>query len=200
MAKGDIMPYQGRDEGSVLPPIRSFRLNAAETFVQGEPVRLNVDGELAEAGDDPGVDDFIGISAESGDTVGATDAIGRFRDPRYQFTPGANPDLPATGDMIRVWLPVPGSTFVAKYFATDGAGTQAAPALSNIGDEAGLTLAGGIYSVDVGTANNICRIVDIIDGTSGDSLQATGGTPTTTSRIIIEFVTSQNTDATAPAA
>lgn len=196
MAKGDIMPYRGGSQGTVIPPVEHYRLNASETFVQGEPVSVNADGELTESADDPVAVDFIGIAAESGDTAGVTDTIGIFRKEVGLFAPGASPNLPTTGDMIKVWEAFQGHTFIAQRFATDGSGTAATPALANIGDRAGLTLASGNWSVDTGQSNFICRIVDVLDA-NGRSVQESG---LTGSRVLIKFVTDELRDTSAPAA
>lgn len=188
MARFDIMPYRGGSQGTVLPPVEHYRLNASETFVEGEPVSVNADGELTESADDPAAEDVIGIAAMSGDTVGSTNSIGIYRKRRGMFSPGASPNLPQTGDQIQVWEVYQGHTFITKNFATDGAGTAATPTLANaLGERAGLTLASGTWSLDTGTSNFLCRIVDVLDA-NGISLQEQGGTGVA---VLFKFVTDE---------
>lgn len=186
MARFDIMPYRGGSQGTIIPPVEHYRLNASETFVEGEPVAVNADGELTESADDPAAEDVIGIAAMSGDTAGVTNTIGIYRKRVGMFSPGASPNLPQTGDMIQVWEAYQGHTFVSSNFATDGAGTLVTPTLANaLGERAGLTLASGQWSVDTGTTNFLVRIVDVLDA-NGRSLQNGGGTG---ARVLFKFVT-----------
>jgi hypothetical protein len=196
MARFDIMPYRGGSQGTVIPPVEHYRLNASETFVEGEPVSVNADGELTESADDPAAEDFIGIAAMSGDTVGATNAIGIYRKRRGMFSPGISPNLPQTGDQIQVWEAYQGHTFRTNNFATDGSGTLTAPAAANIGDRAGLSLTAGQWSLDTGTTNFIARVVDVLDA-NGISLQEQGGTGVT---VLFKFVTDELRSTSAPLA
>lgn len=196
MARFDIMPFRGGSQGTVIPPVEHYRLNASETFVEGEPVSVNADGELTESADDPAAEDVIGIAAMSGDTVGSTNAIGIYRKRRGMFSPGASPNLPQTGDQIQVWEVYQGHTFVTKNFATDGSGTAAVPAAANIGDRAGLTLINGNWFLDTGTTNFIARIVDVLDA-NGISVQEQGGTGVS---VLFKFVTDELRSTSAPLA
>jgi hypothetical protein len=163
--------------------IKTFPLNASETFRAGEPCSVNADGELTESADDPTLADVMGIAAVDGDT-GLTDP----------FTGSAR----ATSAEIQVIIPIQGTEFRTKNFATDGAGTAATPAKTNIGDEAGFTLASGVWSIDIGTTNNVARILDVLDA-NGVSINKSGysGTPTW---VVFAITTSQMTGVDAPAA
>ena len=188
MARFDIMPYRGGSQGTVIPPVEHYRLNASETFVEGEPVSVNGDGELTESADDPAAEDMIGIAAMSGDTAGLTNTIGIYRKRVGMFSPGASPNLPQTGDMIQVWEAYQGHTFITKNFATDGAGTLVTPTLANaLAERAGLSLTSGQRSLDVGTSNFIARVVDVLDA-NGRSLQNGGGTGVA---VLFKFVTDE---------
>lgn len=196
MSKFDIMPYRGAHQGNVLPPTERYRLNAAETFTIGELVSVNADGELTEAADDPAAEDVIGVAASSGDTAVTTDTIGIYRKRVGLFAPGASPNAPQTGDMIPVWEVFSGNTFIAKVFATDGAGTAATPAAANIGDRAGFSLTAGVWSLDTGTANFLARVVDVLD-VNGRSVQESGLTGST---VLFKFVTDELRSTSAPLA
>jgi hypothetical protein len=196
MAKLNIMPYRGADQGSVMPPTERYRLNASETFVLGELVSVNADGELTESADDPAAEDVIGVAAASGDTVGTTDAMGAYRKRVGLFAPGISPNLPVTGDMVPVWEVFGGHTFIAQVFATDGAGTAATPALANIGDRAGFSLTAGVWSLDTGTANFSARVVDVLD-VNGRSIQESG---LTGANALFRFVTDELRSTAAPLA
>ncbi len=196
MSKFDIMPYRGSDQGNVIPPVEHYRLNASETFTIGELVSVNADGELTEAADDPAAEDVIGVAAMSGDTAVTTDTNGIYRKRVGLFAPGASPNAPQTGDMIQVWEAFQGHTFLAKVFATDGAGTAAVPAAANIGDRAGFSLTAGVWSIDTGTANFIARIVDVLD-VNGRSVQESGLTGVA---VLFKFVTDELRSTAAPLA
>jgi len=198
MAKGDIMPYRGADQGSVLPPTDEFPLKASETFVQGEPVSLNNAGDLTESASAPADEDFLGIAAMSGDTVGATDPNGIFRSPEGLFTPGASPNLPVAGDLISIWRAKPGHKWVSRNFATDGAGTAAVPTKANaVGEVASLILASGNWFVDVGgSGSRVARIDKVLDAKGNDIARSSG----TGVFVVFEFIATQSTSIDAPAA
>lgn len=172
MSKGDFSPYRGWGEYAPMGPPLYGRIKAAETVVQGEPVYGTSGGEISESGDDPTAVKFMGFIASSGDTVGATDALGTFRQKPGMFTPGATPNLPVAGDLVEVWRPAPGQAVRARVFATDGAGTPAVPTAAHIYDMAGFTLAAGVYSLDVGTTNKLARIVDVLDANDQSILRS----------------------------
>lgn len=198
MAKNDILPYKANaNETGPIADLQHFGLGASESFTVGEPVAVNAAGRLTESADDPGPEDFIGIAAGCGDTVGSTDTIGIFRTAKGMFTPGAVPNRPVTGDLIPVWIAGPGTKLIFKVFATDGAGTAATPALANIGDMAGLSLTAGVWSVDTGTSSTkFIRIVDVVDA-NGDSVQFSG---LTGSKAIGQVVSYELSVTTAPTA
>jgi hypothetical protein len=146
-------------------------MNASETFGVGEPVAVNADGELTESADDPVDADIMGIAMAGPGGVDLNPETGN------AYT---------TGDMIPVAIPDQNTYFICSNFATDGAGTQAAPAVANLGDEAGLTLASGVWSVDVGATNNTCRIYDILDDQKR-SIQKSGVTLAATDTFYVVF-------------
>ena len=197
MALDDITMPEGDDYGP-FTRIDHKPLNAAESFVRGEPVQINSDGELAESGDDPVAVDFAGIALDSGDTVGATDAIGTFRQSIGQSQQGASPNLPTTSDATKYHKVSIGSTVESGNFATDGAGTLATPTQANaIGLGAGFTLNGGVYSIDVGVTNNVLVITDVLDN-NGDSIanRATNATGVTVVATVTACQFAQVADAT----
>lgn len=171
MAARDIMPYAGPHPSYAR--VAHYRMNAAETFLQGEPVSVNADGELTESADDPQDADIMGIAV-----AGPGDG-----------TP-INPDTGvayATGDIIGVYLPDPTTYFVTPNYSEAGAAfNDTAPVVARIGDECGLSLIGGSWGVDISAANNTCRIVDILDDL-GRSIQRTGATLATTDDYTVVF-------------
>ena len=149
MSQFDLMPYSGPH--APYARIMWFNCDVAtdtETFEQGEPVRLDNGGNIVECADDMDNDNIIGFAAAG---------------------PGASRIDPNTGNayaddaVLPVYMPDSTTWFAAQVFATDGAGTSTAPVATAIGDEAGFTLASGVWSIDIGTSNNLARIVDVID-------------------------------------
>lgn len=187
MALQDIMPYDNPHGGHCR--IMEFRLNASETFLQGEPVAVNADGELTESADDPVDADLLGIAATGGDTTASTGSI----DPNTG-------NVITTGGMVKVYMPDANQTFITSNFSSAGSAFgDAAPAVANLGDEAGLSLISGSWGIDISATNNLCRIVDILDA-DGASIQRSGGTGT---KVVFVIVAHQNNSlgtADAPAA
>lgn len=182
MAKNDILPYVGTDQGTVLPAPEWGSLTAAQSFVTGEPVLVVAAGTVSEAATNPSTID--GIAAASGDTVGATDANGTFRIPNGLFTPGASPNLPVAGDPVPFWRVRQRRKWIAARFSTDGTGAAlTTPALSHIGDTVGLALNSGNWSVDNAVANKVGKITDVIDA-GGESITRSGKTG---ANVIFEF-------------
>ena len=169
MAQNDIVVWKSPHGGHA--EINRGYLDASETFLTGEPVRVTADGTISESPDDPTNDDIIGISAGPGSTA------------------VRNPETNAnytTNDNVFYSRAADQTLFATQNFATDGAGTQAAPAQTNIGDEAGLTLASGVWSLDVGTTNNVCRIEDVLNSQK-DSIVKTGETLTAADEFWVVF-------------
>lgn len=183
MARFDIVPFDSPHGGQSR--ILELPLNAAETFLQGEVVRLDADGNVTESGDDPTPANVLGIAATGGDTTSGTGTL----DPDTGL-------IIVAGGQVLITIPGSSDTFLTSNFATDGAGTLTAPLITNIGDEAGFTLAAGVWSLDVGTTNNVARIVDVLDA-DGNSIMRSGGTGT---QVVFMILASQTTSPTAPAA
>ncbi len=165
MASNDILPYRSMN-GSDLPRFQG-PINAAESFGAGEPLTWNAAGELTEAGDDPAT--VTGISCTQ-----ATDVDGIAL---------------AAGTTISVYGVPSGMLFICRQFATDGAGTAVTPTAANaIGVLAGLTRAAGIYSIDIGTGNDVIEIMDVIDLTTGDSISNPLISAHTAGAVIFRFI------------
>lgn len=196
MAKNDIRPFSHPMGGHGR--VHWVRLNASETFVAGEPVSINADGELTESADDPVDADLFGIALASGDTVGATDGNGTFKFKIGAFAPGTG--YPTTGDLVPVQVPDSNTYFITKNFSAAGSAfADASPALADIGDEVGLSLISGSWGVDQSATNNTCRIVDVLDANL-NSIQLSGGTGT---QVVFQIVAHQSASlgsADAPAA
>ena len=177
MAKGDVMPYRGLSSNGTNPVLDTLSIPvlAASSFVQGEPVFINLAGTLQECGNEPVASDFAGIAAQSGDTVGATDPNGNFRTPLGLFTPGAAPNLPVALDMTMMWMAIAGQKLITRRFSTDGTGaTIIAPATANIGDTVGLELNAGNWGFDGEAATpKILVITDVLDA-NGESVVRSG--------------------------
>jgi hypothetical protein len=171
MARYDIRPHDSPHGGH--DRVAHFPLNAAETFDAGEPVAVNDTGELTESNNDPLDSDLMGIA---------------------MIGPGAgniNPDTGVaftTGDMIPVAIPSPHSYYRTQNWSTDGVTfNDIAPLATNIGDEAGLSLIGGEWGIDIAATNNLCRVMDILDA-EGRSILFTGTVLTTADTYTIVFM------------
>ena len=103
-------------------------------------------GTLSECADDPAV--VTGIAAHRSQDVDGVDL--------------------GVGSPVTVYRSSPGQVFITRRFATDGAGTAATPALTNVGDLAGLDLSGGIWTLDTGQNNLVCRIEGVQDITGNN--------------------------------
>lgn len=166
MAKNDIRVWRPVELGTTAYP-----LTTGQTFEEGEVVTVAAAGTLSEAGDDPTV--VAGISMASSQGKTATGAN------------GARPN----GTLVQIYKPVSGQLFITDNFATDGAGTDTAPDLTNVGDTAGFTLASGVWSVDTGTVNHHVEIVAVLDSNRqplGDTTVRTTGTGTS---VVFGFLT-----------
>lgn len=162
MAFNDIMPWQGPHGGDVRR--QHFRLNAAETFLRGEPVAINADGELTESNDDPVEADLLGIAAAPGDNTTNDDTpSATVVQTSMTYPTTANDGFPDTGDLIPVYMPDHTNYFITSNFGSTSEGFAETPALADIGDEAGLELVAGVWGINTGASNNTCRIIDVLD-------------------------------------
>lgn len=141
MAARDIMPWRSSDDEERL----AFPVAATQTFLEGEPLVLTAGGALNEAASDPAA--IIGIAA--------VPAIVN------TFT-GASA---ATGTMLSVYGTADSNVFISSNFIASAIfGAVTVPTQANaIGALAGLTLAGGIWSVSASALNLICIIDDVLD-------------------------------------
>jgi hypothetical protein len=163
MARQDIMPADSPIGGHCR--VLEFPLNASETFVEGEPVSVNADGEVTESADNPAAADIMGIAATGGDTTAGTGTI--------DFATG---NIITTGAMVKVFIPDQNTIFRTRNFTVAGvAFGDTAPAASNIGDEVGLTVIGGSWGLDVAGGTNTCRVIDVLDA-DGNSVMRSGAT------------------------
>jgi hypothetical protein len=138
MAQQDIRHYQAPNG---VVDIRSYPVTASQAFLEGEPVTLTNAGTLSECSDDPAR--VTGIAAHKSSDVDGTDL--------------------GVGTPISVYGTDPSQVFITKKFATDGDGTAATPALTNVGDLAGLDLNAGVWTLDIGQDNVICEILGVQD-------------------------------------
>ncbi len=182
MARNDIVVWKSPHGGHTMT--EHFPLEASETFRKGEFVSLNTSGELTESADDPVDADLLGVAAGDGDTG--------------IENPLTGVDY-AADDFIPVYLPDTHTIFKTGNFATDGAGTSAAPTADNIGDEAGFTLASGVWSVDVGATNNLARIMDVLDA-NNDPIISSGNAGTQVTFVIVAHQNNSLGTADAPSA
>ena len=143
---------------------KSFPVTASETFVAGEPVVVAAAGTLGECGDDPSAVDGIAAHAPV-NSDGST------------FSVGQPVTVHGTGS---------DQVFITKRFATDGAGTAATPALTSIGDLAGLTGPGTWY-LDTGAANKICKVIGVQDA-AGNNLGDPNVLPGTGVWVLFNFI------------
>ena len=121
--------------------MRSFPATASQSFSAGEPVVLTAAGTLSECTDDPSA--VTGIAAHR-----STDVKGNSL---------------GTTHPITVYMASEGQVFITRNFSTTS-GTAATPALTNIGDLAGLDFSGDPdWALDTSQNNLICRIVGVQD-------------------------------------
>ncbi len=124
---------------------RAITLTAATTILAGEPIVVTggaVPGRVTEAATNPAT--VLGVIA--GTTVDAD-------------TGAAAP----VGTSVTFYPAEPENEFKTTNFATDGNGTAAAPTIDNVGDSAGLILAGGTWSVDTGAGNGIIEVTEVLN-------------------------------------
>jgi hypothetical protein len=143
MARHDNAPFRGEHDK------RAFPVVTGSTFQEGDIVRLDGNGFLTEAGDDPPA--VLGVAGDSATNilygVGLTGA-------------SSAPE----GTYLGVWIAGNNRQFRTENFATDGAGTAAVPTqLNAVGQTAGFTLAAGVWTLDTGTANFVAVIDDVLD-------------------------------------
>jgi len=173
----DLRPMQYEDW-----ELRSFPLDAAATFVAGEPVAIADSGELQEAADPVVViatNGILGIAAQSGDTLGTTPGgeVGNFRYTGFgDFNPSSI--LPTTGDEILVYVPKrPGAEVLGKL-TTDGA-LIVAPVQTDVGDPVGIekvTAGNWCFSNDTSSGpEKLGRIVGVLDA-DFNPISISGGT------------------------
>jgi hypothetical protein len=127
--------------------MKSFPVAASETFRAGEPVVVGAAGTITECLTDPPV--ISGIAA-------------------HRSTDGNGTDL-GVGTQVTVYGTSPNQTFITNNLTSDGAGTAAVPALTNIGDLVGLALSGGVWSLDTSVDNLTCQI-DGVQDVAGNNL------------------------------
>jgi hypothetical protein len=174
MALYDIMPWQ--DDSGTTPAISWALINdgATEVFQAGEPVSINSAGELTMSADDPAPMDFAGIAMAPVQYVRgsySTAGTATTKDPR---TGAAYTGL----SLCPYVKALPGRRFIARYFATDGNGTDLlaagiayATARDLIGESAGMTLVTSttpdIWVIDTtfGTDKDVWRIEAFLDST-----------------------------------
>lgn len=184
MAALDIMPLNSSQGGHTR--VVWGQMETGESFLTGEPVYFNAAGQIAEPPTDPPNTEVIGIAlAPSGSGAG-------FENPRTGVATAGDDPIPVViGD--------DDTLFVARNFSVLGSAFgDTAPAITNIGDEAGLALIGDDWGVDISlTTNPVVRIVDVLDA-NNDSINFTNGT--TGVKVVFKFIGGLwHTDAT-PAA
>ena len=139
----DLRHYRA-PEGDV--EMLSFPVTASQSFVAGEPVVVTAAGTLSACADDPSAVD--GIAAHKSSDRRGTDL--------------------GVGHPVTVYGTSKSQIFITKNFATDGSGTAATPAITNVGDLAGYELTSGTWSVDIGQNNLILQIVGVQDAAGND--------------------------------
>jgi len=159
VAAYDILLYSTVDEGAARRAVRTDIDTA--TFAIGEPVIFDgnelANGELGPGGVDPV--DIFGIAAEpalSGSNMMAA--------------------LEIEDTLRTVELPNEDKLFLARYFATAGAGAEVAPTYAAVAGVLGnlvRSAATGRWAFDTGAANLNCEGIDVIDANGnrlGDDL------------------------------
>ena len=157
MAKNDLSVWTTPAGG--VPLVRHFPMNASEAFFEGEPVSVNADGECTESATEPVPADFMGI-ALGGPGAGRTNPA-----------TGANW---ATGDLVPVAIPIPGTTIISQNWSKAGvAFDDTAPVATDIGDAAGLILISNKWGIQGAPDANdgLGRIVDILNHRKESILQ-----------------------------
>jgi len=147
MSAYDFAVYSTVNEGASR---QAFRTNiTAATFRIGEPVTIVADEIVGSEGSPGGVDpaNIHGIAAE--DAVSRSNMMAQLE----------------IEDTLRlVELPTPDKVFVARRFATDGAGTAATPTFALVSGAPGnLVHDGANWTFDIGAANINCEGIDVLD-------------------------------------
>lgn len=161
MGTHDLRHYRAPDG---VVDMKSFPVTASQTFVVGEPAVVIAAGTLSECADDPSAVD--GVAA-------------------HGVVNGKGVTSPV-GTQVTVYGTGKDQVFITKNFATDGAGTAATPALTNVGDLAGLTGPGTWY-LDIGAANKICQIEGVQDA-AGNNLGDPNVLPGTGVWVLFRFI------------
>jgi len=172
LAAYDILVFSQVGEGASRQAIRTNITAAA--FEVGEPVCIVtnelVDGDGGPGGDDPTV--IYGIAAEP--AVSRSNRMAALE----------------IEDTLRLCeRPAPDKLFVARYFATDGAGTQVVPTFAAVSGVPGNLVYDGAtnWTFDTGAANLNCEGVDVLDNNMtrlGDDLTLSG----TGAMVLFRFV------------
>jgi hypothetical protein len=144
MASRDFMPFRTLD-GSQEQRV-SRGVTSSETFLVGEPIAQQSGGRAAIATTDPST--VVGIAAHRSTDVNGTSLAGDTQITLYGV--GRN------------------QLYKTRNFSTSGTGTSATPAVTRIGDFAGLILNGSDWYVDTGANNKICEIVGLRDRNGRD--------------------------------
>ena len=146
MSAYDIMLYSS-DEGATR---RGFRTNiTAATFEIGEPVTI-VTNEIVGSETSPGLVDPVAI-----DGIAVEPAVSNS---------SRMAALEIENTLRVVELPDTGKVFMARYFATDGAGTHVVPTFAAVaGAQGNLVHDGTDWSFDTGAANLNCEGIDVLD-------------------------------------
>lgn len=171
MSARDIMPWNG--PSGQYPRVLHFRLNASETFAEGEPVAVNADGELTEsASTGPVPADLMGI-ALAGPAASRNPATG---------------NAWATGDMVPVAVPDSNTLFITSNYTEGTAFDDAQPTAAVLGDQAGLVRLSDVWGIDNGQDANegVAQIVDVLNSQK-ESIQVTGETLASGSQYYIVF-------------
>lgn len=153
MSERDIMPWTspfGQHIDSIQLP-----LNASETYLIGECVTIDTNGEANEPADEPDSHQVVGVAVSGGNTTASTGTV--------DWRTG---NIITTSALVQVAPFRPGARFITENLSQSGtAFSDTAPDQTDVGDGVGLTLISGVWGVDssMTSGDMIGSIVDVLD-------------------------------------
>lgn len=138
-----LQMFTGRVPSGQVEEIRALTYDTAATFVAGDIVVYDGDGELVEAGANPL--NIVGVALQSVNTNPGWDA--------------ANSPVVSTGRQRTVSTAIANQVteFVAKL--TDGSSTYVQPVLADIGQSYGVTVQNGVWTIDKAKGGADARVI-----------------------------------------
>ncbi len=179
MSEFDILPYRASGGGHCQ--INTSSVEGTATFLKGEPVEVDADGDLIECTTEPsvnGLNSADGTPLEIGDRIIGFALAGAASTAEF-----ASDGLQTTAETENVQLPYAeihrGDQFIvpaARFTAADSDTMDGTVAAANVGDMCSLRVTGGVWGVCVHTTslNRDFRIIELLDA-NGEIAARSGG-------------------------